>query len=79
MVFLSTLQYLDILSETKLIKPAALGKPAPETESCLASPETSEDPADTDSCVQFQNVGVEFQTNILMFLCFEIILKLNDK
>ncbi|XP_058422671.1 centrosomal protein of 162 kDa [Diceros bicornis minor] len=45
----------EILSGTKLITPAALGKPAPKTESCLATPKKSEDPTETDSCVQFQN------------------------
>ncbi|XP_054425648.1 centrosomal protein of 162 kDa [Pteronotus mesoamericanus] len=45
----------EILSETKLIKPAALSKPAPKTESFLATPEKkSEDPAELASCVQFQ-------------------------
>ncbi|KAL2792267.1 centrosomal protein of 162 kDa isoform b [Daubentonia madagascariensis] len=44
----------EILSGTKLIKPAALGKPVPKTESCLATPKKSEDPTETDSCIQLQ-------------------------
>ncbi|XP_036173218.1 centrosomal protein of 162 kDa isoform X3 [Myotis myotis] len=44
----------EILSETKL-KPAALGKPAPKTESCLATPKKSEDATETGSCIHFQN------------------------
>uniref|UniRef100_A0A8C9AMC7 Centrosomal protein of 162 kDa n=1 Tax=Prolemur simus TaxID=1328070 RepID=A0A8C9AMC7_PROSS len=44
----------EISSGTKLIKPAALGKPVPRTESCLATPKKSEDPAETDPCIQFQ-------------------------
>ncbi|KAG8516095.1 Centrosomal protein of 162 kDa [Galemys pyrenaicus] len=45
----------EILSGTKLIKPAALGKPAPKTQSFLTIPKKSEDPTETESCVQFQN------------------------
>uniref|UniRef100_A0A9L0SGV0 Centrosomal protein of 162 kDa n=1 Tax=Equus caballus TaxID=9796 RepID=A0A9L0SGV0_HORSE len=45
----------EILSETKLIKSSALGKPDPKTGSCLATPEKPEDPTETDSCVQFHN------------------------
>ncbi|XP_012579738.1 PREDICTED: centrosomal protein of 162 kDa isoform X1 [Condylura cristata] len=45
----------EILSGTKLIKPAALGKPAPKTEIFLAAPKKSELPTETDSSVQFQN------------------------
>uniref|UniRef100_A0A673TPB1 Centrosomal protein of 162 kDa n=1 Tax=Suricata suricatta TaxID=37032 RepID=A0A673TPB1_SURSU len=45
----------EILSGTKVIKPAALGKPAPKTESCLAVCTKSEDSAETDHSVQFQN------------------------
>ncbi|XP_008061301.1 centrosomal protein of 162 kDa isoform X2 [Carlito syrichta] len=43
----------EILSETKLIKPAAMDKAAPKAESCLATPKKSEQPTETDSCVQF--------------------------
>ncbi|XP_008562837.1 PREDICTED: centrosomal protein of 162 kDa-like, partial [Galeopterus variegatus] len=43
-----------ILSGTKLIKPAALGKPAPKIESCPTTPKKSEDPTEIDSCAQFQ-------------------------
>ncbi|XP_037375942.1 centrosomal protein of 162 kDa isoform X1 [Talpa occidentalis] len=45
----------EILSGTKLIKPAALSKPAPKTESFLAAPKNSEGPTETDSGAQFQN------------------------
>ncbi|XP_066867509.1 centrosomal protein of 162 kDa isoform X1 [Kogia breviceps] len=45
----------EILSGTRLIRPAALGKPAPQTESCLATPKKSEGPTEADSCVQVQN------------------------
>lgn len=62
-VFIYCLQYLEILSETKL-KPAALGKPAPKTASCLTTPKKSEDATETGSCVHFQNVGIKFQNNI---------------
>ncbi|XP_053458576.1 centrosomal protein of 162 kDa isoform X2 [Nycticebus coucang] len=44
----------EILSGTKLIKPAALNKPVPKIESCLATPEKSGDPAEADACLQFQ-------------------------
>uniref|UniRef100_H0XKJ7 Centrosomal protein of 162 kDa n=1 Tax=Otolemur garnettii TaxID=30611 RepID=H0XKJ7_OTOGA len=44
----------EILSGTKLIKPAALNKPVPKIESCLATPEKSRDPAEADACAQFQ-------------------------
>lgn len=62
----------EILSETKLIKPAALRNPAPKTESCLATPKKSKDPAETDSCVQFQNDslgygGGNMDTELIMF------------
>lgn len=40
-----------------------LGKPAPQTDSYQATPKRSEDPRETDSCLQLQNVSVEFQTN----------------
>ncbi|XP_069344429.1 centrosomal protein of 162 kDa [Eulemur rufifrons] len=43
----------EILSGTKLIKPAALGKPVPRTESCLTT-KKSEDPTEADPCIQFQ-------------------------
>ncbi|XP_012624615.1 centrosomal protein of 162 kDa [Microcebus murinus] len=44
----------EILSGTKLIKPAALSNPVPRTESCLATPKKSEDPTETDPCIQFK-------------------------
>uniref|UniRef100_A0A8C8XD14 Centrosomal protein of 162 kDa n=1 Tax=Panthera leo TaxID=9689 RepID=A0A8C8XD14_PANLE len=47
----------EILSETKVIKPAALGKPAPKIENCLATPKKAEDSTETDYCVQFQNLS----------------------
>uniref|UniRef100_A0A8D1RCL9 Centrosomal protein of 162 kDa n=1 Tax=Sus scrofa TaxID=9823 RepID=A0A8D1RCL9_PIG len=47
----------EILSGTKLIKSAALGKPSPQIESCLAPPEKSEGPTESDCCVQFQNLS----------------------
>lgn len=56
--FVYCLQYSEILSGTKVIKPAALGKPAPKTESCLVTPKKAEDSTETDYCVQFQNVGI---------------------
>ncbi|XP_050996153.1 centrosomal protein of 162 kDa [Acomys russatus] len=43
----------EILSGTKLIKPAALNKPSPQSEGSLATPKRPEDPPD-DSFVQFQ-------------------------
>ncbi|XP_025240238.1 centrosomal protein of 162 kDa isoform X1 [Theropithecus gelada] len=62
----------EILSGTKLIKPAALDKPAPKTESCLVTPKKSEDPAETDSCIQFQTdslgyCGENKEEELLMF------------
>ncbi|XP_064144759.1 centrosomal protein of 162 kDa isoform X1 [Loxodonta africana] len=63
----------EILSGTKVIKPAALGTPAPKTESCLAAtPEKSEDPIQIDSCVQFPNDSLGYsggnkETELLMF------------
>ncbi|XP_057595170.1 centrosomal protein of 162 kDa isoform X2 [Hippopotamus amphibius kiboko] len=62
----------EILSGTKLIKPAALGKPAPQTESCLATPKKSEGPTETDSRVQVQNDssgyhGGNKETELIMF------------
>lgn len=62
----------EILSETKLIKPAALAKPAPQTDSCLATPKKPEDPAETDSCVQLQNDSLgchvgNTETELIMF------------
>ncbi|XP_024432399.2 centrosomal protein of 162 kDa isoform X2 [Desmodus rotundus] len=62
----------EILSETKLIKPAALSKPAPKTESCLATPEKSEDPTESVSCIQFQNDssryhGGNMDTELILF------------
>ncbi|KAJ1058607.1 hypothetical protein K5549_008727 [Capra hircus] len=60
------------LPATKLIKPASLGKPAPQTESWLATPKSSEGPTEADSCVQFQNDssgyhGGNKETELLMF------------
>ncbi|XP_011363179.1 centrosomal protein of 162 kDa isoform X2 [Pteropus vampyrus] len=62
----------DILSETKLIKPAAVGKSAPKSESSLATPKKSEDSTETDSCVQLQNdslgcCGGNTETELIMF------------
>ncbi|KAM7135985.1 centrosomal protein of 162 kDa isoform 1-T2 [Molossus nigricans] len=62
----------EILSETKLIKPAALGKPAPRTERCPAPPKKSEGPAETGSCVQLQNDSSGYcdgnmDTELIMF------------
>ncbi|XP_026913117.1 centrosomal protein of 162 kDa isoform X3 [Acinonyx jubatus] len=62
----------EILSETKVIKPAALGKPAPKIENCLASPKKAEDSTETDYGVQFQNdssgyCGGNKETELLMF------------
>ncbi|ELK00107.1 centrosomal protein of 162 kDa isoform X2 [Pteropus alecto] len=62
----------DILSETKLIKPAALGKSAPKSESSLATPKKSEDSTETDFCVQLQNdslgcCGGNTETELIMF------------
>ncbi|XP_073075475.1 centrosomal protein of 162 kDa isoform X4 [Manis javanica] len=61
----------EILSGTKLIKPAALGRPAPQTESCL-TPEKSAHPAETESCVQSRNDssgchGGTKETELIMF------------
>ncbi|KAM9666279.1 centrosomal protein of 162 kDa [Trichechus inunguis] len=62
----------EILSGTKVIKPAVLGTPAPKTESCLATPKKSEDPTQIDSCVQFQNDSLGYpggnkETELFMF------------
>ncbi|KAM9679589.1 centrosomal protein of 162 kDa isoform 1-T2 [Dama dama] len=62
----------EILPATKLIKPASLGKPAPQTESWLATPKSSEGPTEVDSCVQFQNDSSGYhdgnkETELLMF------------
>ncbi|KAB1275423.1 Centrosomal protein of 162 kDa [Camelus dromedarius] len=43
----------EILSGTRLIKPAAVGNPSSPRERGVATPEKSEGPAETDSCVQF--------------------------
>lgn len=67
--FIHCSQYLEILPATKLIKPASLGKPAPQTESWLATPKSSEGPTEADSCVQFQNVGIKFKNNTHTVLC----------
>ncbi|XP_059971144.1 centrosomal protein of 162 kDa isoform X3 [Mesoplodon densirostris] len=62
----------EILSGTRLIRPAALGKPAPQTESCLATPKKSEGPTEADSCAQVQNDssgyhGGNKETELTMF------------
>ncbi|XP_005377754.1 PREDICTED: centrosomal protein of 162 kDa isoform X2 [Chinchilla lanigera] len=44
----------EILSGTKLIKPAALSKAAPESENSLAAPKKSEEPTAAGSGAQFQ-------------------------
>lgn len=61
-----------MLSGTKLIKPAALSKASPKSENCLASPKTSEDPTATDSCAQFQTVGIKFHFNIYNFYILKL-------
>ncbi|CAH6777909.1 centrosomal protein of 162 kDa [Phodopus roborovskii] len=43
----------EILSGTKLIKPAALNRPSPQSEGSIATPKQPEDPT-ADSSVQFQ-------------------------
>ncbi|KAI5929566.1 Centrosomal protein of 162 kDa, partial [Manis javanica] len=61
----------EILSGTKLLKPAASGRPAPQTQSCL-TPEKSAHPAETGSCVQSRNDssgchgGIK-ETELIMF------------
>ncbi|XP_045660467.1 centrosomal protein of 162 kDa isoform X2 [Ursus americanus] len=62
----------EILSGTKVIKPAALGKAAPKIESCLATPKKAEESTETDYGVQFQNDssgyrGENTETEIIMF------------
>ncbi|XP_007949716.2 centrosomal protein of 162 kDa [Orycteropus afer afer] len=62
----------EILSGTKVIKPAALGTPAPKAESYVTTPKKSEDPSQIDSCVQFQNdssgyLGGNKETELFMF------------
>ncbi|XP_030715283.1 centrosomal protein of 162 kDa isoform X1 [Globicephala melas] len=62
----------EILSGTRLIRPAALGRAAPQTESCLATPKTSEGPTEADSCAQVQNDssgyhGGNKETELIMF------------
>nr|KAF6504357.1 centrosomal protein 162 [Rousettus aegyptiacus] len=61
----------DTLSGTKL-KPAALSKSALKSESSLATPKKSEDPTETDSCVQLQNdslgcCGGNTETELILF------------
>ncbi|KAK2114000.1 hypothetical protein P7K49_008266, partial [Saguinus oedipus] len=63
---------LKILSGTKLIKPAALDKPALKTESCLATPQKFEDPTETDFCIQLHAdflgyCGENKEKELLMF------------
>uniref|UniRef100_A0A8I3XCI5 Centrosomal protein of 162 kDa n=1 Tax=Callithrix jacchus TaxID=9483 RepID=A0A8I3XCI5_CALJA len=53
----------EILSGTKLIKPAALDKPALKTESCLATPQKFEDPTETDFCIQLHTLSSFEETN----------------
>lgn len=78
--FIHCLQYLEILSGTRLIKPAAVGNPSSPRERGVATPEKSEGPAETDSCVQFPKVGIEFQNNIQnVFMIYNYILKLEYK
>uniref|UniRef100_A0A8C0WTU7 Centrosomal protein of 162 kDa n=1 Tax=Castor canadensis TaxID=51338 RepID=A0A8C0WTU7_CASCN len=50
----------EILSGTKLIKPAALSKPVSKNESCLATLKKSDDPIATESCIQFQTDSSEY-------------------
>uniref|UniRef100_A0A8I3W7X6 Centrosomal protein of 162 kDa n=1 Tax=Callithrix jacchus TaxID=9483 RepID=A0A8I3W7X6_CALJA len=62
----------EILSGTKLIKPAALDKPALKTESCLATPQKFEDPTETDFCIQLHTdflgyCGENKEKELLMF------------
>ncbi|XP_044102167.1 centrosomal protein of 162 kDa isoform X1 [Neovison vison] len=62
----------EIFSGTKVIKPAALGKAASKTESCLATPKKAEDSTETDYCLQFQNDssgyrGENKETEFIMF------------
>ncbi|XP_066215028.1 centrosomal protein of 162 kDa [Saccopteryx leptura] len=62
----------EILPETKLIKTAALGKPASKTERCLLTPKKSENTTETVSCVQFQNdpsgyYAENMDTELIMF------------
>ncbi|XP_004696581.1 centrosomal protein of 162 kDa [Echinops telfairi] len=59
----------EILSGTKVLKPAALGTPAPQTESCLATPKKSEDTTQINSCIQFQNdsSGGNKKTELFLF------------
>ncbi|XP_037587691.1 centrosomal protein of 162 kDa isoform X2 [Cebus imitator] len=57
---------------TKLIKSAALDKPAPKTESCLATPQKFEDPTETDFCIQLHTDylgyhGENKEKELLMF------------
>ncbi|MEJ1285624.1 centrosomal protein 162 [Cricetulus griseus] len=49
----------EILSGTKLIKPAALNRPSPQSEGSLTTPKQPEDPT-ADSSVQFQTVVTHF-------------------
>ncbi|XP_037700194.1 centrosomal protein of 162 kDa isoform X2 [Choloepus didactylus] len=61
----------EILSGTKLIKPAALGKPVPKNESCMADSKT-EVPTETNSCVHFQHDSSGYpsgnkETELFMF------------
>ncbi|XP_040839641.1 centrosomal protein of 162 kDa [Ochotona curzoniae] len=62
----------EILTETRVIKPAALGKPAPKTESWLAAPEKHEEPTEIDLYFQSQTdssgyCGRNKEKELLMF------------
>ncbi|XP_047590022.1 centrosomal protein of 162 kDa isoform X2 [Lutra lutra] len=62
----------EILSGTKVIKPAVLGKAASKTESCLATSKKAEDSTEMDYCLQFQNDssgyrGENKETEFIMF------------
>ncbi|XP_006870730.1 PREDICTED: centrosomal protein of 162 kDa [Chrysochloris asiatica] len=62
----------ETLPGTKVIKPAALGTPAPKTESFLDVPNKSKDPTQTNTWVQFPNdssgyPGGNKETELFMF------------
>lgn len=59
---LSQTRKREIFSGTKLIKPAALGKQSPKTEGFLTTPKKSKDNAEINSCGQFQNGSLEYQS-----------------
>lgn len=70
-VFFCYLKYLEILSGTKLIKPAALNKASPHHEGSPATPKRPEDPSE-DSFVQGQTVGIEVHLNIYNFYILKL-------